>query len=576
MSVVLGINSYHAGAAAAILVDGEIVLAIAEERLNRRKYYAGFPALAIKKCLESAAVMPSQIDYLALGRDSSANLGKKIAYVAAHPLLIGNLLKIRRSRSKLDSLRGEVAEALSTTESELRFKQVNVEHHLAHTASAFFLSGYDEATGVTVDGSGDFVTCMISACRGREVRPIHRIYVPDSLGSLYTMICQFIGYVKYGDEGKVMGLAPLGRDRYGDVFREMIDFRDGQLRLNPAYFLPFGSDQGMTISADGQMALRRHYSDRMVAHFGAPRKPDAEITERDQDLAFGLQKRFEEIYFDLLNYAHRIASCERLVLAGGCALNSVANGKIFDRTPFHSVWIQPAAGDEGLALGAALQLTHSILREGVNRELPSAYLGCEYPDTEVRQVLDEHGLTYRRLEREELLEMTAQKIAEGNVVGWFQGRSEWGPRALCNRSILCHPGYPGMKDILNARIKRREAFRPFAPVVKEERQAEIFECGYPSPYMLHVYKIRPAWRKRLSAVNHVDDTGRLQTLSRAQNPLAYDLISAFELRTGIPVLLNTSFNENEPVVERPREAIECFLRTKMDVLAIGSFLCAKQ
>jgi carbamoyltransferase len=416
---------------------------------------------------------------------------------------------------------------------------------------------------------------MISACKGREIRPLHRIYVPDSLGSLYTMICQFIGYAKYGDEGKVMGLAPLGRDRYGDVFREMIDFRDGELRLNPDYFLPFGSDQGMTISADGEMALRRHFSERMVSQFGAPRKPDAEITERDQDLAFGLQQRFEEIYLELLNYAHSIAPSSRVVLAGGCALNSVANGKIFDRTRFRSTWIQPAAGDEGLALGAALHVVHSMLGEGVNRPLSNAYLGGEYDDDQIREALDQQNLIYRRLERDELLGSTAQKIAEGNVVGWFQGRSEWGPRALCNRSILCHPGFTGMKSILNARIKRREPFRPFAPVVKEERQADIFECSFPSPFMLHVYKIRAAWRERLSAVNHVDNTGRLQTIAREQNPLAYDLISAFEHLTGIPVLLNTSFNENEPIVEHPREAVDCFLRTRMDVLVIGSFLCSK-
>jgi carbamoyltransferase len=575
MSVVLGINSYHAGASAAILVDGEIVLAIAEERLNRRKYYAGFPTLAVKKCMEAAGITADQIDYLALGRDSRANLSKKLAYVATHPLLVGNLLKIRRSRSKLHSVQDELASALGTTRGKFRLKQVNVEHHLAHTASAFFLSGYEQATGVTVDGSGDFVTCMISACKGREILPQHRIYVPDSLGSLYTMICQFIGYTKYGDEGKVMGLAPLGTDRYEDTFREMIEFRNGHIRLNPRYFLPLGSDQGMTISSDGEMAVRRHYSDQVVSQFGAPRKPEAEITQRDRDLAFGLQQRFEEIYFQLLSYAHGIAPSDRLVLAGGCALNSVANGKVFDRTPFRSTWIQPAAGDEGLALGAALYVTHSMLDEGVNRPLSSVYLGAEYTDDQIRQALDAQALSYRRVEREELLESTAKKIAEGNVVGWFQGRSEWGPRALCNRSILCHPGYPGMKDILNARIKRREAFRPFAPVVKEERQPEIFECGFPSPYMLHVYKIKSEWRQRLSAVNHVDDTGRLQTLNREQNPLAYDLISAFERRTGLPVLLNTSFNENEPIVEHPCEAVECFVRTKMDVLAIGSFFCCK-
>ncbi|HVO22157.1 MAG TPA: carbamoyltransferase C-terminal domain-containing protein [Candidatus Margulisiibacteriota bacterium] len=575
MSVVLGLNAYHAGASAAIIVDGEIRFAIAEERLNRRKYYGGFPILAMRRCLEAAGITPAEIDFVAVGRDSGANLGKKLAYVATHPLLLGNLLTIRRSRSRLGDLRSEIASALGARVDDLRFRQVNIEHHLAHTASAFFLSGYDEAAGITIDGSGDFVTCMMSACKGDEIRPLHRIYVPESLGSLYTMICQFIGYRKYGDEGKVMGLAPLGRDTFRAAFQEMIRFEEGQIRLSPLYFLPFGSDQGMSISESGETILRRQYSEKMVEMFGAAREPYGDITERDQDLAFGLQQRFEEIYFALLNHLHGLVPLPHVVMAGGCALNSVANGKLFDHTPFRNTWIQPAAGDEGLALGAALYVVHSVLKERVNRPLANAYLGGEYGDEEIKAVLDESGIRYQRLNRDDLLERTAHEIADGKVVGWFQGRSEWGPRALCNRSILCHPGYPGMKDILNARIKRREAFRPFAPVVKAERQSEIFERADPSPFMLHVYEIRPEWRARLSAVNHVDNTGRLQTLAREDNPLAYDLVSAFECRTGIPVILNTSFNENEPVVEQPREAVDCYLRTKMDVLTIGSFLCTK-
>jgi carbamoyltransferase len=263
-------------------------------------------------------------------------------------------------------------------------------------------------------------------------------------------------------------------------------------------------------------------------------------------------------------------------MAGGCALNSVANGKLFDLTPFRETWIQPAAGDDGLALGAALYVSNSILGEGKRHVMTDAYLGPEYSDDDVEAALRKGNVAYQRLGRDALIERTADEIVAGNVVGWYQGRMEWGPRALGNRSIITHPGFAGMKDILNARIKRREWFRPFAPAVLAERQSEIFEHGHPSPFMLHVYKIRPEWRERISAVTHEDGTGRLQSVTRLENPMYYDLIQAFERRTGIPVVLNTSFNENEPIVNTPAEAIDCFVRTRMDVLSIGSFFCKKQ
>jgi carbamoyltransferase len=267
--------------------------------------------------------------------------------------------------------------------------------------------------------------------------------------------------------------------------------------------------------------------------------------------------------------------CEDLAMAGGCALNSVANGKIFKHTPFRRTWIQPAAGDEGLAIGAALHTYHAVLNQPRRFVMKNSYLGPEFSDGHIESDLKKANLRYRKLDREPLLDIVAQHIAAGNVVGWFQGRMEWGPRALGNRSILAHPGLPRMKDILNARIKQREWFRPFAPSILEERQADYFEHDHPSPFMLHVYKIREKKRAQLSAVNHVDDTGRLQSVSREENSLYYDLIRAFERRTGIPVILNTSFNENEPIVCKPEEAIDCFKRTRMDVLAIGPYLSTK-
>ncbi|MBX9788282.1 MAG: carbamoyltransferase [Pirellulales bacterium] len=575
MSVILGINAFHAGASAAIVVDGQPIAAIAEERLNRVKYFAGFPNLAIRRCLDMAGLKYSDIDHVALGREPSANRMKKVEYVLKNPSKLLNLLKIRSSRQQLDDTQTLMAQGADVDPKQLKFQQWNVEHHLAHTASAYFMSPWEKAAGFSIDGSGDFVTCMLSECVGAQISVKQRIYVPHSLGSLYTMVCEFIGYGKYGDEGKVMGLAPLGTDTYHDRFEEMVHVRPDGYELNPKYFMPFGSNQGMSIDEKGQMVIGRHYTDWMVELFGPPRDEKSPLTKREEDLAFGLQRMFEKVYMHVLKLLHAQVPCERIAMAGGCVLNSVANGKLFDETPFRETVIQPAAGDDGLALGAALYVSNAQLNEGRRWTMVDAYLGPEFSEEQIKASLDSAGVRYRRYERQPLLEATIDEVVAGNVIGWFQGRMEWGPRALGNRSIVVHPGLPNMKDVLNARIKRREAFRPFAPSVLRERQADLFEHTHPSPFMLHVYKIKPEWRERLVAVTHVDGTGRLQSVSREENPLYYDLIREFDKRTGIPVLLNTSFNENEPIVCTPAEAIDCFLRTKMDALVIGPFVCKK-
>ena len=345
--------------------------------------------------------------------------------------------------------------------------------------------------------------------------------------------------------------------------------------LDLEYFKPLGSNEGMQIKPDGTVALARHFSGRMTELFGPPREPDAEITQRDMDLAYAMQHCFEKVFFHLLNELHKRVPLENIAMAGGCALNSVANGKLFARTPFRHTWIQPAAGDEGLAVGAALHTYHSVLGHKRDFVMKNSYLGPEFSDSRIESSLNAAGVKYRKLERGPLLETVSDRIANGDVVGWFQGRMEWGPRALGNRSILAHPGLPNMKDVLNARIKRREWFRPFAPSILQERQAEFFEHDHPSPFMLHVYKIKPGKREQLCAVNHVDDTGRLQSVSREENALYYELIQSFERKTGIPVVLNTSFNENEPIVCAPEEAISCFQRTRMDAIAIGPYVALK-
>jgi carbamoyltransferase len=498
-----------------------------------------------------------------------------VQYALANPAKILNFIRLRQRKEAMRDVRSLLAHALDVDSAQLRFQEHHLEHHIAHIASAYYCSPWEKAAGFSYDGSGDFVSTMMARCEGNEIEVLDRVFLPHSLGSFYTMICEFIGYTQYGDEGKVMGLAPYGKDGACAEIAKIVAPKNGGFHLDLSYFKPLGSNQGMQVLPDGTVRLARHFSDRMEKLFGEPRKLHAEITQRDMDLAYALQRRFEEIFFHLLNQLHRRMPLENLAMAGGCALNSVANGKLFDLTPFRRTYIQPAAGDEGLAIGAALHTYHSVLKQTRRHELKNSYLGPEFSDARIQAALQSTGLQYRKLERATLLDAVAEQIAAGNVIGWFQGRMEWGPRALGNRSIVAHPGLPNMKDILNARIKHREWFRPFAPSIMADYQHEYFEHDHPSPFMLHVYKIRPEKRKELCAVNHVDDTGRLQTVTREENPLYYDLISAFRRRTGIPVILNTSFNENEPIVCTPEEAIDCFQRTRMDVLAIGSFMVVK-
>jgi carbamoyltransferase len=573
--LILGLNMFHADASAAIIQDGEIVFAVAEERLNRIKHFAGFPALAVQACLHAVGAKITDVDHIAVGQDSDANLTKKVQYALANPAKILNFIKLRQRKESMRDVRSLLAKALDVAPQSMRFQEHHLEHHIAHIASAYYCSPWDKAAGFSYDGSGDFVSTMMARCEGNDIEVLERVFLPHSLGSFYTMICEFIGYNKYGDEGKVMGLAPYGKDTYCDQIRQIIHTKNGGFELDLDYFMPLGSNQGMEVLPDGTVRLARHFSDRMTKLFGAPREPHAEITQRDMDLAYGMQHCFEEICFHLFNRLHQRVPMGNLVMAGGCALNSVVNGKIFDKTPFRQTWIQPAAGDEGLAIGAALHTYHSVLKQPRRHEMKNSYLGPKFSDSQIESDLKKANLQYRKLERQPLLDAVAEQIAAGNVTGWFQGRMEWGPRALGNRSIVAHPGLPNMKDILNARIKQREWFRPFAPSILVERQHEYFEHDHPSPFMLHVYKIRAEKREQLCAVNHVDDTGRLQTVSRDENPLYYDLIQAFERRAGIPVILNTSFNENEPIVCQPSEAIDCFKRTRMDALAIGPYLVVK-
>ena len=497
--LVLGLNMFHADSSAAIVQDGKVLFAIAEERLNRVKHYGGFPSFAVRACLDAAGARLPDVDHVAVGQDSDANLARKVQYALSKPTKILNFIRLRERKQAMKDIRGLLANALQLPADSLRFQVHNLEHHIAHIASAYYCSGWDKAAGFSYDGSGDFVSAMLARCQGNEIEVLDRIFVPHSRGSFYTMMCEFIGYKKYGDEGKVMGLAPYGRDTYCDAVKNIILRRNGTFELDLDYFMPLGSNQGMQISGDGIVHLARHYNGKMTSVFGQPREPQGELTQREMDLAFAMQSCFEEAFFELLNRLHGKFPCDDLAMAGGCALNSVANGKLFSRTPFRRTWIQPAAGDEGLAIGAALHTYHSVLKQPRTHVMRNSYLGPGFAESRIRAALENANLQARRLERDQLLDEVSGHIAAGSIVGWFQGRMEWGPRALWNRSIVAHPGLPNMKDLLNSRIKHHEWFRPFAPSILAEHQHEYFEHDHPSPYMLHVYKIRPEKRAELFA-----------------------------------------------------------------------------
>jgi len=398
--LILGLNMFHADASAAIVRDGEVVFAIAEERLNRQKHFGGLPALGIRACLDHMGASFYDVDHVAIGQDTDANLAKKVQFALSNPSRILNFIKMRQRKESMRDLRALIIRALDADPARLRFAEHHLEHHIAHIASAFYCSPWEKAAGFSYDGSGDFVSAMTARCEGTEVEILDRVYLPHSLGSFYTMICDFIGYRKFGDEGKVMGLAPYGKDTYRDQVKRFVTAKNGGFRLDLDYFQELGSNQGMQVKDDGTVELARHFSDRMIELFGTPREPYSQITQRDMDLAFAMQHCFEEVFFHLLNDLHGQVPTENIVMAGGCALNSVANGKLFDRTPFRQTWIQPAAGDEGLAIGAALHTYHSVLKQPRQFVMKDSYLGPEYSNAQIETCLKTAGLKYRRLERQ--------------------------------------------------------------------------------------------------------------------------------------------------------------------------------
>ena len=566
--IILGINAFHGDASAAVLRNGQLTAAIEEERLNRVKHWAGLPVLAAKACLEG-----DEPDYIAVSRNPKAHLRLKLMRVALRPHRWSNLSSRARNSLRITHLEDLLAaEGIMARESHPVYF---VEHHRAHLASAFFASPFDEAVVISIDGFGDFSSIMWGMGNRNQIEVRDSVSFPHSLGIFYTAFTQFLGFPKYGDEYKMMGLSAYGEPRFAEQVRQLVRTNDGQCRLNLEYFTHHSNGVEMTWYG-GEPVLGTVFSRKMVEEFGEPRKPRSEIQQRDKDLAASAQLVLEENYFALLNFIQKQTGAIAVCLAGGVALNCVANGMIRERTDFRDVYIQPAAHDAGTSIGAALYLQHQKLRQPRSFSMEHVYYGPEYSDSKIAQAIQAAGCDYREMGEDELITETARAIAQGKIVGWFQSRMEFGPRALGNRSILADPRRQDMKDILNSRIKYREPFRPFCPSILAERVSEYFETDYPSPFMVMAYKIKPAQRERIPAVTHGDGTGRLQTVERDVNPRYWKLIHKFGELTGVPVLLNTSFNENEPIVHTPAQAIDCFLRTRMDVLSIGSFLLNKQ
>ncbi|HSN90523.1 MAG TPA: carbamoyltransferase C-terminal domain-containing protein [Anaeromyxobacteraceae bacterium] len=574
---ILGLNAYHGDAAAALVRDGRLAAAIEEERLNRTKHCAGFPALAARAVLDLSGTAPGEVEHVAVSRDPRAHLGRKVLAALRRP---GLARQVRARIANLGRVRGagsDLARALGAGPS-FRPRRHAVGHHRAHLASAFYVSPFEEAACLSLDGFGDFVSAMRAVGRDRDLEILDEVAYPHSLGLFYTALTQYLGFSRYGEEWKMMGLAPYGTPRYADRLRRLVrPLPGGRFALDTSYFRHATEGIEMTW-ADGSPHLGRVFSDRLVELLGPSRHPDdPDFLGRWADVAASAQAVYEEIFFHVANDLFERTRLPRLALAGGCALNSVANGKVLERTPFREVFVQPAAGDDGTAVGAAFWVEHAVLRRPRRFVMEHAFTGPAYGDREIGAALDRAGaagwdgeVEVRRLEDRDLFRETAAAVAAGKVVGWFQGAMEWGPRALGNRSIVADPRRADMKDVLNLRIKHRETFRPFAPSVLEERVGTWFERSEPSPFMLMVYRVREAVRERIPAVTHVDGTGRLQTVSRRTSPRYHALISEFERQTGIGLVLNTSFNEHEPIVATPDDAIACFRKTRMDVLALGN------
>ena len=597
--LILGLNAYHADSSACLLRDGHIVAAAEEERFRRIKHWAGFPSQAISYCLAEAGVSISDVGVVAINSDPRANFFKKVGFALRHRPPISRIV----DRLGVQAKRMSVAEELAVAFPQSSFRGLiqRVEHHMAHLASTFLVSPFEDAAIASIDGFGDFSSAAWGVGHGSTMRIDGRIHFPHSLGEFYQALTQYLGFPHYGDEYKVMGLAPYGKPAMLEQMRKIVRLKEGGgFELDLRYFRHH-REKIDYLWHGGSPSVGKLFSPALEELLGPARGKDDPLDQKHFDIARSVQAMYEQAFFHLLHHLHEKYRLDSLTLAGGCAMNSVANGRVLRQSAFKRLYVQSAAGDAGGAIGAAVYAWYqtggskkkastsaSTALAGdrvTGREvMDHAYLGPTASDGEIASLLearaaeiDEAGCVVEMISDElDLCRRTAEAMAEGRVVGWFQGRMEWGPRALGNRSIVCDPRRADMKDILNLKIKRRESFRPFAPSVLKEHVADWFEEDGDVPFMMQVYQIREEKRALIPSVTHVDGSGRLQSVYKETNARYWHLIEAFRKITGVPMVLNTSFNENEPVVCRPVEALDCFLRTRMDVLVMEDYIILRR
>lgn len=572
---ILGLNAFHGDSSACILKDGEVLVALEEERIRRIKHWAGFPTEAIKYCLKDAGISIKDIDHITISRDPSANLVKKIKHTLKNKVSISAILDRYTNSKKVKSVKAMLAEEFGVSENDIKAQIHNIEHHRSHLGSSFFASPFERSALLSIDGFGDFTSTMTAIGNGNQIEILDAVHFPHSAGIFYTSFTQYLGFPKYGDEYKVMGLAPYGKPLYVDKLKDVIEFTtDGLFKLNLKYFKHHINGVKMSWEG-GEPDIESIFSEYMVEKFGPARKREDELTQYHKDLAASVQRITEELIFHILNHLHKRTGIDNLCIAGGVAQNSVANGKVLKNTPFKNVYIPPAGHDAGTSIGSALFLYNQVLKQKRVAPTFSGALGSHFTDDEIESYLKSKNVNFTKYSDTDLYDKVTDCIINAGVVGWFQGRAEFGPRALGHRSIIADPRRADAKEILNLKIKRRESFRPFAPSILKEFVPDYFADADNVPFMEKVYLIKDEMRSKIPAVTHVDGTGRLQTVDATTEPKYHALISAFNKKTGVPILLNTSFNENEPIVNSPANALDCFLRTKMDLLVIENYIVSR-
>jgi carbamoyltransferase len=569
---ILGINAYHGDSSAALVQDGRLIAAVEEERFTRIKHWAGFPVQSIRYCLKEAGVEVRDLDHIAVSFNPKANISNKLLFTFRNRPDLKLILDRLKRQSRSFKIMEQLARTFDCDAGSIKAKLHHVEHHTAHLASTYFTSPFDKAAILSIDGMGDFVSTLMASGEGNKFTIYNRIYYPHSLGFLYCAMTMLLGFQNYGDEYKVMGLAPYGTPSMVKEFQKIIYQKGTGFELNLDYFNHHKNGISM-LWENGAPRVDPFHSELMKKAFTFDDQLYADLGGHKENVAASLQFVTEEVVIRLLNGLHQEYPCDNLCLAGGVAMNSVVNGKIHGQTPFKNVYVPPGAADNGGAFGAAFYVWNSLLRQPRQFVMQHAFWGPGFEESEVRKTIDRHKeeILFNRYDREELINNVADVLCEGKIVGWYQGKMEFGARALGNRSLLADPRRADARDVINLKIKFREKFRPFAPSVLRENVAEFFEDDVSSPFMEKVVPIKHNKRDLIPAVTHVDGSGRLQTVDRDANPLYYDLIKCFGEKTGIPLVLNTSLNENEPIVCTPEEALQCFLRTRMDVMVLGSY-----